>query len=84
MSPSSKRSRFFVKVVGVVHVETDNQRNSRWYCSCSMSNRSLRMEQTTCSNSARNNCSGGIDGRPVDAYRGSNKPISRVTFSECI
>jgi hypothetical protein len=50
-----------------------NQRNSKLYSSCSISMRSLRIEYSTCSNNARNKCSGGIDGRPVDAYRTSNR-----------
>src|SRR5438034_794010 len=72
MSPSSNRSRFLVNVVGT-HTASSiarptNQRNSRLYSSCSISIRSLRTEYSTWSSSARNRCSGGIDGRPVFAY----------------
>src|ERR1700732_137894 len=33
-----------------------------------MSSRSLRTEYNICNNCARNNCSGGIDGRPTFEY----------------
>jgi hypothetical protein len=62
---------FLVKVVGA-HTASSiarptNRRNSRLYSSCSITIRSLRTEYSTWSRSARNRCSGGIEGRPVVA-----------------
>jgi hypothetical protein len=42
-----------------------NQRYSKLYCSCSMSIRSLRTVNNTCSRRARKSFSGAIEGRPV-------------------
>jgi len=49
------------------------------------SRRSLRTEYNICSNCARNNCSGGIDGRPTFAYILSNGAESffRILSTMC-
>ena len=82
-SPASSRSRFLVNVVGCQTgssiFKPTNQRNSRLSLSSSISSRSLRIVYSTCSNRARNNCSGGIDGRPVLAYRPAN--LRDIVFS---
>jgi hypothetical protein len=62
----------------IVHAQADKTAKQRLYSSCSINIRSLRTEYSTWSSSARNRCSGGIDGRPVLAYipsnRGDNRP----------
>ena len=68
MSPSKSRSRFLVNTVGT-HTASSmfrptNHRNSRLYSNCSINIRSLRTVYNTCKSNARNNFSGGIDGRP--------------------
>src|SRR4051794_11549166 len=70
------RSRFLLYTVGTQTASSmfrpTNQRNSRLYCSCSISIRSLRSEYSNCSRSALSSFSGAIEGRPNAAYMSSN------------
>jgi len=50
----------------------------------SMSSRTLRIEYSICSNCARNNFSGAIDGRPTLAYIVSNRRDKRLSTSSTI
>jgi len=61
-----------------------NHRNNRLYWSCSISSRSLRIEYSACSSSARSNCSGGIDGRPIDEYIASKRVESACKATSVI
>jgi hypothetical protein len=68
MSPSKSRSRFLVNTVGTHTVSSMFRPNKpskeQLYSSCSINIRSLRTVYNTCKSNARNNFSGGIDGRP--------------------
>jgi hypothetical protein len=73
---SSSRSRFFVNTVasnaGSIMSMSRNHRYKRLYAICSQSCRSLRTVYSAMSSCALSNRSGGIDGRPTDAYIASN------------
>jgi hypothetical protein len=57
----------------VVQVQLTKQRNRMLQSISSISKRSLRIEYNICSNCARNSFSGGMDGRPAQAYIESNR-----------
>jgi len=61
-----------------------NHRNSKSYSSRSISCRSLRTLYSACNSSARNNLSGGIDGRPKHAYNAANSGDIRCNAASVI
>ena len=61
-----------------------NHRNSRLYCNCSISSRSLRIVYRICSSSARTSFSGAIDGRPVAEYSSLNLADNPCSTSSII